>query len=107
MNKVLGLLGFASKAGKLSYGFDAVHTALSQKKSKLLLIANDVSPKSQKEVLFFGDKFKTKTIVLDECDMQTLSHAVGRKCGIISVNDDSFSQGLLSAINAGRNLNDK
>ena len=87
MNKVLGLLGFASKAGKL--------------------IANDVSPKSQKEVLFFGDKFKTKTIVLDECDMQTLSHAVGRKCGIISVNDDSFSQGLLSAINAGRNLNDK
>lgn len=107
MNKVLGLLGFASKAGKLSYGFDAVHTALSQKKSKLLLIANDVSPKSQKEVLFFGDKFKTKTIVLDECDMQMLSHAVGRKCGIISVNDDSFSQGLLSAINAGRNLNDK
>ena len=107
MNKVLGLLGFASKAGKLSYGFDAVHTALSQKKSKLLLIANDVSPKSQKEVLFFGDKFKTKTIVLDECDMQTLSHAVGRKCGIVSVNDDSFSQGLLSAINAGRNLNDK
>lgn len=107
MNKVLGLLGFASKAGKLSYGFDAVHTALSQKKSKLLLIANDVSPKSQKQVLFFGDKFKTKTIVLDECDMQTLSHAVGRKCGIISVNDDSFSQGLLSAINAGRNLNDK
>ena len=103
MNKVLGLLGFASKAGKLSYGFDAVHTALSQKKSKLLLIANDVSPKSQKQVLFFGDKFKTKTIVLDECDMQTLSHAVGRKCGIISVNDDSFSQGLLSAINAGRN----
>ena len=107
MNKVLGLLGFASKAGKLSYGFDAVHTALSQKKSKLLLIANDVAPKSQKQVLFFGDKFKTKTIVLDECDMQTLSHAVGRKCGIISVNDDSFSQGLLSAINAGRNLNDK
>lgn len=107
MSKVLSLLGFASKAGKLSYGFDAVHTSLSQKKSKLLLIANDVSQKSRKEVLFFGDKFKTQVIVLDEYDMQTLSHAVGRKCGIISVNDDSFSQGLLSAINAGRNLNDK
>ena len=107
MNKVLTLLGFASKAGKLSYGFDAVRTSLSQKKSKLLLIANDVSPKSRKEILFFGDKFKTQVIVLDDCDMETLSHAVGRKCGIISVNDDSFSQGLISAISVGRNINDK
>ncbi len=107
MNKVLSLLGFASKAGKLSYGFDAARTALSQKKSKLLLIANDVSSKSQKEVLFFGDKFKTKVVVLNDYDMETVSHAVGRKCGIISVNDTSFSEGLVSAINAGRNLNDK
>lgn len=107
MNKVLSLLGFASKAGRLSYGFDAACSALSQKKSKLLLIANDVSPKSQKEILFFGDKFKTKVLVLNDCDMQTVSHAVGRKCGIISVNDIDFSNGLISAINAGRNLNDK
>lgn len=106
MNKVLTLLGFAAKAGKLSYGFDAVRTALSQKKSKLLLVANDVSQKSKKEVLFFGDKFKTQVIVLNDCDMETLSHAVGRKCGIISVNDISFSQGLLTAINAGRNLDE-
>ncbi|MBQ8741157.1 MAG: ribosomal L7Ae/L30e/S12e/Gadd45 family protein [Clostridia bacterium] len=107
MNKVLSLLGFASKAGKLSYGFDATCSALSQKKSKLLLIANDISTKSQKEILFFGNKFKTKVLVLDECDMETVSHAVGRKCGIISVNDTEFSKGLISAINAGRNLNDK
>ncbi|MBR5472831.1 MAG: ribosomal L7Ae/L30e/S12e/Gadd45 family protein [Clostridia bacterium] len=107
MNKVLTLLGFATKAGKLSYGFDATRTALSQKKSKLLLIANDVSPKSKKEILFFGEKFKTDAIVLENLDMATVSHAVGRKCGIISVNDTDFSNGLISAINAGRNLNDK
>ena len=106
MDKVLTLLGFASKAGRLSYGFDAVCTALSQNKSKLLLMANDISPKSKKEVLFFGEKSKTKAFVLD-FDMETLSHAIGRKCGIISVNDESFSKGLLSEINVGRNLNDK
>ena len=49
-DKILTLLGFASKSGKLSYGFDAVKTALSQKKSKLVLIANDVSQKSKKEI---------------------------------------------------------
>lgn len=105
-DKILTLLGFASKAGKLSFGFDAVKTSLSQNKSKLVLIANDVSPKSKKEVLFYGEKFKTTVCVLENYDMQLVSHSVGRKCGIVSVNDTSFAQGLLSAINVGRNLND-
>ena len=106
-DKILTLLGFASKAGKLSYGFDAVKTAITQGKSKLLLTANDVSPKSQKEITFYGSKSGTEPVILDAYDMETLSHAVGRKCGIISVNDGSFADGLLTAINVGRNLNDK
>ena len=97
-DKILTLLGFASKANKLSFGFDAVRGSLSQKKSELVLIANDVSTKSKKEVLFFGDKVKTQAIVLENYDMQTLSHAVGRKCGIISVNDISFANGIKTAI---------
>ena len=99
-NKVLTLLGFASKAGKLSYGLDSVITTLSQKKSKLVLISNDVSPKSQKEVNFHCEKHNVKAIILLDYDMQTLSHAVGKKCGIVSVNDESFSRGLISALEA-------
>ncbi len=106
-DKILTLLGFASKANKLSYGFDSVCTSLSKNKSNLVLIANDISQKSQKETIFFANKFKTQAIVLQDYDINTLSHAVGKKCGILSVNDISFSQGLLSAINARRNLNDK
>ena len=103
-DKILTLLGFASKASKLSYGFDAVKTALMQSKSKIVLMANDVSPKTQKEVLFYGDKFKAKVEVLNDYDMETLSHAVGRKCGIISVNDSSFASGLQLAINSREEL---
>lgn len=106
-DKILTLLGFASKAGKLSYGFDAVHTAIVQKKSKLVLIANDVSPKSKKEVNFYADKNKTAVLLLNDYNMQQLSHATGHKCGILSVNDSNFSNGLLSANTVGRNLNDK
>lgn len=102
--KILTLLGFAAKAGKLSYGFDAVKTALAQGKSKLVLIANDVSPKSKKEVLFYSEKYKTEATVLAGCDMQIISHAVGRKCGIISVNDKSFAEGLQLAINSREEL---
>ena len=97
-DKILTLLGFAAKAGKLSYGFDAVKTSLSQHKSKLVLTASDISPKSQKEVLFFSDKYKTKAYVLAEYNMETISHAVGKKCGIVSVNDSAFADGLLSVI---------
>lgn len=106
-DKILTLLGFASKAGKLSYGFDTVKTALTQDKSKLVLMANDVSPKTQKEINFFSGKSKAQCIVLENYNKETVSHAVGRKCGVISVNDSSFADGLLSAINVGRNLNDK
>ena len=106
-DKILTLLGFASKAGKLSYGFDAIKTALTQRKSKLVLIAKDVSPKTKKEILFFGEKFKTKVVELTEYDMETMSHAIGKKCGTVSVNDNSFADGLLLAISDGRNLNDK
>ena len=102
--KILTLLGFAAKAGKLSYGFDAVKTALAQGKSKLVLIANDVSPKSKKEVLFYSEKYKAEATVLTGCDMQIISHAVGRKCGIISVNDKSFAEGLQLAINSREEL---
>ncbi len=106
-DKILTLLGFASKAGKLSYGFDAVKTALMQSKSKLVLIANDTSAKTRKEITFFSGKFKTQVLDLDAYNMETLSHAVGRKCAVVSVNDNSFADGLISAINVGRNLNDK
>ena len=108
-DKLLALLGFASKANKLSYGFDAVCATLSKNKSELVLTANDISEKSKKEVLFFCNKFKTKMLALNECDMQTLSHAIGHKCAVISVNDISFANGIQNAVenHAGRKLNDK
>lgn len=93
-DKLLTLLGFASKANKLSYGFDAVCASLSKGKSELVLTANDISQKSKKEISFFCNKFKTQLIVLDNYNMQTLSHAIGHKCAIISVNDISFASGI-------------
>ena len=97
-DKLLTLLGFASKANKLSYGFDAVCASLSKGKSELVLTENDISQKSKKEISFFCNKFKTQLIVLDNYNMQTLSHAIGHKCAIISVNDISFASGIKNAV---------
>lgn len=92
-NKILTLLGFASKAGRLSYGMDMTVEAIKNKKSKLIVFANDISEKSRKEIEFYTNKHRTERINLD-CDMETLSYAIGKKCGIVSVNDKGFAEAI-------------
>ncbi len=97
-NKILTLLGFASKAGKLSCGMDASIEALKKGKSKLCMVATDVSPKSLKEINFFAMKNNVRVIILDDCNINTLSAAIGRKCGILSVDDSSFADGIVGEV---------
>ncbi len=73
MNKILTLLGFASKAGKLSFGMNDTKTSLDKSKSKLIIVANDVSPKSQKEIKFFSAKKQINIITLESINIETLS----------------------------------
>lgn len=93
-NKILTLLGFASKAGKLVYGQAACLEAMQKNKTKLLIMAFDVSAKSQKELKFHAEKYNTPYLVLQEIGIAELSNAVGRSCGAVSVNDDSFADGI-------------
>ena len=103
-DKILTLLGFASKAGNLSYGFDSVKTALNKQKSKLVLMAYDISPKTEKEVAFFSEKMNVPNLLLENCDMQTLSHAIGKKCAVLSVNDAQFANSLIKAVTSREEL---
>ena len=97
-DKILSLLGFASKAGKLSFGTHATEWAISSGKAKLVLAANDISERSVKELKFkASDKIPVK--VLLEIDIDTLSKKVGKSCGIVAVNDDGFASALLNEMN--------
>lgn len=104
-NKVLTLLGFAAKAGRLGFGMKATADALKSGKSKLVVMAEDVSPKSQKEVLFFSHNKKIPVKTLKDTTITDVSEAVGRKCGIISVNDIGFADAIFDI--TGGNANDK
>lgn len=106
-NKALTLLGFASKAGKLGYGMTACTAAVKSGKAKLAAVSFEVSEKSRKEIAFHCEKKGVKVLILDDFDIQTVSNAVGRKCGIVSVNDSSFAAAVLSAAQDGRKCNDK
>ena len=93
-NKMLTLLGFASKAGRLAYGQAASLEAMQRQKTKLLVIASDLSVKSQKELKFHAEKNNTQYLVLREIGIAELSNAVGRSCGAVSVNDGSFADAI-------------
>lgn len=69
-------------------------TSLKKGKSKLIVVASDISPKSQKEVNFFSHNKDIRVITLEGASIKTVSDAVGRKCGIISVNDSGFADAI-------------
>ena len=102
-NKCLALLGFACKAGKLGFGMNEAKACLEKGKSKLIVIACDISEKSQKEIKFLSRNKDVNVITLENISINTVSQAVGRKCGIISVNDNGFAD----AISIGGYANDQ
>ena len=95
MNKLLNLLTMCRKAGQLQMGFDAMKEALAGGKAKAVIIAADVSPKTEKEAKFFADKYnvparKTSTS-LDEIFM-----GLGKRAGILAICDEGFAKKALS-----------
>ena len=90
---ILSRLGFARKAKKIAVGFAASKDALQRKSAKLILIASDISEKSEKEIKFFSKgeipvgrtKFSTDEI----------SNAIGLRGGIIAILDQGFADAIL------------
>ena len=97
-DKVLTLLGFASKAGKLEYGMANARESIKKNKAKLIVYACDLSVKSQKEIVFFAHNKSINSVILKNVTAQELSSAVGRKCGIISVNDNGFAGAIFKTL---------
>lgn len=50
VNKVYGLLGICSKAGKLAVGTEAVIEGINKKQIEFVIIAKDTSPKSIQKI---------------------------------------------------------
>lgn len=93
-NKVLTLLGFASKAGKLSYGTQKTLESLKKGVAKLIVSATDLSDKTKKELMFFAENEKIDVVILEDVTAEQLSAAVGRNCGTVCVNDTGFADAI-------------
>lgn len=90
---ILNFLGIARRAGKLALGFDAAEESVNRKKSKLIILACDVSERTRKSAEKISEKGNVK-IVCSDMPMESIGNAVGKAVGIISVNDEGFAKRL-------------
>jgi ribosomal protein L7Ae-like RNA K-turn-binding protein len=89
-NKALTLIGFAAKAGKITYGSDGCVIGLQKKKILLILLASDTAAHTAEKIERACDKAGVSCI---KCfDRETLSEAVGKYNKVVlGVTDASFS----------------
>jgi len=90
-DELLGLLGIARRASRLSLGHDAAVASINKGKARLCLIASDASERLEKE---FNHVLENKKIQLIRhgYSMDELNYAIGSRAGVMTVDDDGFAQ---------------
>ena len=98
-DKLIGLLGIARRAGHVMIGFDAVKAALLTSKAKLVLLAADCSPKTEKELRYAGQG-KTCPIFTVRADKTALATALGlqKPVAVVATDDVGFAAAMLSHV---------
>ena len=98
--KVYGLLGLATKAGKITAGTEACLEEIDKKNIKLVLMATDASERTKK---IFHEKCEGKKIPIYELStMEELSRAIGKNNkAVIGIKDKGFMTAIYHIINGG------
>lgn len=99
MNKFLSMLGLARRAGKLTAGYDAAVESVRSGSSKGLVAAADISPKTEKNLRFEAEK-QGLLILKSGSTIQEISIAIGKKAGVISIDDKGFFQAVSKILTA-------
>ncbi|MFV0380438.1 MAG: L7Ae/L30e/S12e/Gadd45 family ribosomal protein [Anaerorhabdus sp.] len=91
--KIFGLLGLASKSRNLAYG-ETAFQAIRSKNAKLVVLSNDCSCRTKKQILDKCKTYKISVIIVDSS--LELSNAVGKvNIVFIAVLDEGFTKMIL------------
>jgi ribosomal protein L30E len=95
-NKRLGgFLGMARRAGQTEIGFDAVKSGLFSGKIKLVLLAADLSAKTEKELRFVsgGSGVPIRQAALTKEEIGTLL-GLAKPVGVLGIRDEGFAAAM-------------
>ena len=94
MKKLLGMIGLAKRAGKVSTGTFICEKTIKSKTAKLVILASDASDNTKKTI---KDACRHYGVKLIECsDMSELGHIVGASAdrAVVSINDNNFAKAI-------------
>lgn len=89
------MLGLARRAGKLVYGFDATVSSIKEEKAQLVVVACDISEKTEKNVRFEAVK-KAIDVIKSSETIEDISRGIGKKAGVLAIIDKDFAKGVLA-----------
>lgn len=100
MKKSLETIGLCRRAGKLIFGFDAVKDEIIKPGSKVsgVVIADDLSEKTKKEVSFICNKYN-KDVISPGIEMEEIKGVIGKFTGIIGILDDGLFRSIKKQLN--------
>lgn len=101
MRKVYNLIGIAHRAGQTSAGVMAAHSSLIRNRAFILLMSQDISPKTRETLVKYCKKQKVPWIMLgSRCE---LGNCIGKADRVaLTVNEGGIARAILQAVqNAG------
>jgi len=100
--RLMNLLGIARRAGKLDLGAEAAKQAVRRRRAKLVLLSADLSRRTGETVRAEAENAGVPAAPL-EAGMDEVEAALGKRTGVIAVNDRGFAEALrkLSASDRG------
>ena len=94
MDNVLVMIGLAKRAGKIVTGAEICEAAVKKGKSKLIIIAGDISENGRKAIPATCRYYKVKYI--EYADKSQLGNFTGSaERAVVSVNDKGFAETIL------------
>jgi ribosomal protein L7Ae-like RNA K-turn-binding protein len=97
-DKILTLLGFCRKAGKLVAGTEKVTELVKKGGPCLVMLSSDISPKTEKELKYHAGGGKAVFIRLNST-RETVAHATKTTAGVLATSDEGFSKAILQGGN--------
>ncbi len=98
--KLCGLLGLATRAGKTVFGTEACKSSIEKRKVKLMIIAEDAADRTK---INFKQICKQEDITIWEgLTIENLSKAIGKENkAVVGIIDVNFSKEMLKIISGG------
>ena len=92
-NKVMSLIGLATKAGKTASGEFLTEREVKSGKAALVIVAGDASENTKKKFRNMCDYYKVPIYFYEDKD--TLGHAMGKQFrASLAVLDEGFAKGI-------------